>query len=160
MEMEFFKYCTLDNPVFVNALIWVCVFAFTGFWFVYFKLQEAADAKATEHAQKETVVAPAKSDKKSKKEKAKVVKKVESPTAEDFAVRRQAKKDLILQMTEKSTIKEVNEEKAVSPAAAEPAKKKKKTKKKAEKVVVEAPVHRGPVELSQNDIDAGWEMAE
>jgi hypothetical protein len=44
--MEFFKYCTLDNPVFQGALFWLGLFVFCGGFTLYFKLQEASEQQA------------------------------------------------------------------------------------------------------------------
>jgi hypothetical protein len=44
--MEFFKYCTLDNPVFQGALFWLGLFVFCGSFTLYFKLQEASEEQA------------------------------------------------------------------------------------------------------------------
>jgi hypothetical protein len=41
--MEFFKYCTMDNPVFVSALFWIGLFIFTGSFTLHYKLQEAKE---------------------------------------------------------------------------------------------------------------------
>lgn len=95
------------------------------------------------------------------KKKASVAKaekpKQEKPASADLNERRQKKKELLLQMTEATpTIQEVPAENS--------AKKQKKKKSKPAKEVVPAlnlPVQASSsgVELSQRDMDAGWEMA-
>lgn len=52
--MEFFKYCTLDNPVFQSAIFWIGLFIFTGCFTIYYKIQEAQEAAEAEKLKKET----------------------------------------------------------------------------------------------------------
>ncbi len=44
--MEVFKYCTWDNPVFVNSLPWLLMFVVCGFITIYYKVVEAKEAEA------------------------------------------------------------------------------------------------------------------
>ncbi len=44
--MEVFKYCTLDNPVFVNSIPWIVMFVVCAFITIHYKIQEAEEAQA------------------------------------------------------------------------------------------------------------------
>ena len=49
--MEIFKFCTLDNPVFVSALFWIALFFVTGAFTIHYKIQEAQE-EALKEAEK------------------------------------------------------------------------------------------------------------
>ena len=129
MDSTFFKHCNWENPVFYHGVIWFAIFVVTSIWTLYFKVQEYVDAEVK--AVEETTPMP------------KIVE--EKPKATSWA----------------SKVKVVVEKKP-EPIAEEPAKKEKK--KKEEKVVEEPEVVKQKTssrggQLSQRDVDEGWELA-
>ena len=107
--MDFFKYCTLDNPVFFYSLFWIALFVVSGYFVLVNKAEEkqqAADAARDEAAAaKNTLLAenaPSKStaahksDSKAKPSasKASSSKKSESEKAELIA-RNEKKRELV-----------------------------------------------------------------
>ena len=50
-KYEFFKYCTLQNPIFIGGMVWLAIFLFTGYKMMGYKAEEAkeeADKKRQE----------------------------------------------------------------------------------------------------------------
>lgn len=129
--MDFFKYCTLDNPIFQGALFWLAIFVVSGGFTLYFKFQEA------------------------KEEQAKAAEVTEKPAPKVKAATEQKKTNLAkTQETTQVQLELVQNEKKKAPKPKKP--KVKKQKKEEDVLIAESVEKKEAIVLTEQDIDDGW----
>ncbi len=93
--MDFFKYCTLDNPVFFYSIFWMGLFVVTGGFVIYHKMQEKQEAADSAKAAAASLVETPAAKPAAKKAVTKAATKKSEAQKAELIARNEKKRELV-----------------------------------------------------------------